>query len=299
MRLPPQGYLLVLGAACLLGTLGMFSKLFYDAGGDAWTLLFLRFAVAGPVLALVALARRDPFPGRRTALWGAALGVFQLGVAYALFEGFARAPVALVTLLFFAYPLMTAVGAVFAFGEPLGPQRLGVLGIALAGIALTIGVPESATWVGIALGLAAGVCVSCLILSSRYLMTRHSIAPIVLSALMFTSPLLALFLVWPARSPDFSMSGEAWGWAACAVFVSAVIPVALFYTGVSKVEAGVAGMLSSAEPLVSVLLAYAVLGESLSALQLVGGALIVTACLLLSLQAMARQSGTPLPDESG
>ena len=43
-----RGYVLVLAATVCFGTLGTFSKLFYDAGGDAYTLLFLRFVVAGP-----------------------------------------------------------------------------------------------------------------------------------------------------------------------------------------------------------------------------------------------------------
>ncbi len=262
----------------------MFSKLFYDAGGDAYTLLFLRFAITGPALALLALARRDALPDRRLALVAASLGVFQFGVAYALFEGYARAPIALVTLLYFAYPIITAVGAALLFGEELGPRRAAILAVALAGVALTIGVPDSATWVGIVLGLVAGLCVACLILSSRHLLTTYPLSPLVLGALMFTSPAIGLTLAVPVRAPDFSLSGEAWGWALCAVFVAAVIPIGLFYTGVQRTEAGVVGLLSSAEPLVSVLLAYAVLGESLTALQLAGGALIVASVLALSLQ---------------
>ena len=96
-----RGYVLVLAGTVCFGTLGTFSKLFYDAGGDAYTLLFLRFVVAGPALALIAVALGNPWPGRRVALLAASLGVFQLGVGFALFEGFARAPVALVTLLYF------------------------------------------------------------------------------------------------------------------------------------------------------------------------------------------------------
>ena len=49
-----SGIVLVLVATACFGTLGMFSKLFYDAGGDAYTLLFLRFAITGPALALLA-----------------------------------------------------------------------------------------------------------------------------------------------------------------------------------------------------------------------------------------------------
>lgn len=278
------GYLLVLVAAACFGTLGVFSKLFYDAGGDAWTILFLRFVVTGPVLVLLALALRERPPSRRVALLGASLGVFQIGVAYALFEGFERAPVALVTLLYFAYPLVTAVGATLIYKEELGLRRGLILAVALTGVALTIGIPDSANWVGIVLGLVAGLCVSALILSGRYLMVAQGLPPVTLSALMFTSPAILLVLLIPARSPDFDLSGEAWGWAAGAVFVAAVIPITLFYSGVKRAGATAAGLLSTVEPVVSVLLAYAVLGESLSALQFVGGTLIIASVIALSVE---------------
>lgn len=280
---------MLLAAGCF-GTLGVFSKLFYDAGGGAWTLLFLRFVVAGPVLVALALALRERLPGRRIALLGASLGVFQIGAAYSLFEGFERAPVALVTLLYFAYPLVTAVGATLLYREQLGLRRGIVLAVALAGVALTIGIPDSANGVGIVLGLVAGLCVSALILSSRYLMVSGGLTPVTLSALMFTSPAILLAFLLPVREPGFDLSGEAWGWAAAAVFVAAVIPITLFYTGVRRAGATAAGLLSTVEPVVSVVLAYAVLGESLSALQLVGGTLIVASVLALSLEGW--RSGT-------
>jgi drug/metabolite transporter (DMT)-like permease len=278
------GYLLVLVAAACFGTLGVFSKLFYDAGGEAWTLLFLRFAITGPVLVLLALALREGLPSRRIALLGALLGALQIGVAYSLFEGFERAPVALVTLLYFAYPLVTAVGATLLYREELGVRRGVILAVALAGVALTIGIPDSANWVGIVLGLVAGLCVAGLILSSRYLMVSSDISPVTLSALMFTSPAIVLVLVIPARAPSFDLGGEAWGWALAAVFVGAVIPITLFYSGVKRAGATAAGLLSTVEPVVSVLLAYAVLGESLSTLQFIGGALIIASVLALSVE---------------
>ncbi len=55
MTRPLNGYVIVLASALLLGTLGVFSKLFYDAGGEPFTLLVLRFAAGGPLLDPVAL----------------------------------------------------------------------------------------------------------------------------------------------------------------------------------------------------------------------------------------------------
>lgn len=292
------GYLLVLLAAGCFGTLGLFSKLFYDAGGVAWTLLFLRFVVTGPVLVVLALALRQRPPNRRIALIGASLGVFQVGAAYSLFEGFERAPVALVTLLYFAYPLVTAVGATLLYREELGLRRGLILAAALVGVALTIGIPDSANWVGIVLGLVAGLCVSALILSSRYLMVAGGLSPVTLSALMFTSPAILLALLIPARAPSFDLSGQAWGWAAAAVFVAAVVPITLFYTGVRRAGATAAGLLSTVEPVVSVVLAYAVLGESLSAFQLGGGMLIVASVLALSLEGWRSRGAMTRPPRS-
>jgi drug/metabolite transporter (DMT)-like permease len=86
------------------------------------------------------------------------------------------------------------------------------------------------------------------------------------------------------RAPEFGVSAGAWGWALCGVFIAAVFPIACFYTGVKRIGASVAGLLSTAEPLVTVLLAYIVLDESLTAWQLAGGGLIVASVAALSLE---------------
>ena len=284
MRSGTSGILLVVLASSCFGTLGVFSSLFYDDGGTPWTLLFLRFVVTGPILGIVAVLRHEPWPGRRLALIGASLGVFQLGVGIGLLEGFERAPVALVSLLYFAYPLMVAVGAALIYREVLSVRRGVILLVALTGVALIIGIPDSANWAGILLGLLAGLCVTGLVLSSQRLMTTEGVSPIVLTSLMFTSPAILVLLLLPVRSPELGVSGEAWVWALGAVFVAAVIPIACFYTGVQRVGASVAGLLSTAEPLVTVVLAYIVLDESLTALQLGGGALVLASVAALSLE---------------
>lgn len=286
MTRPMSGYAIVLASTLLLGTLGMFSRLFYDEGGEPFTLLVLRFVGAGPALLALAVLLGDRLPAWPVVSAGLALGALQLGAAYALFEGFAQAPVGLVVLLFFVYPLIVSVGAALLFGEELGARRVVVLVIGMAGVALTVGVPESADRAGILLGLAAGVCVAGVVLAARHLMVSHALSPVLLSALMFSSPSLVLVPVAAGRGIDLDLSGAAWATAAGAIVVSGVIAISLFYTGVKLVGAGTASLLGIGEPFAAVLLGYAVLGESLSPLQLVGGALIVAAVALLSFQGL-------------
>ena len=82
MTRPLNGYALVLVSALLLGTLGVFSKLFYDAGGEPFTLLFLRFAAGGPLLILIALIEFTT--GSSTWLWVASGAFLIARVAHPL-----------------------------------------------------------------------------------------------------------------------------------------------------------------------------------------------------------------------
>ncbi len=283
---PWHGYAITLAAAACFGTLGIFSKLYYDEGGVPYDLLLLRFAGTGAILLAVVLALREPWPAPRVAaVTAVGLGAGQFGGGYALFEGFARAPIALVVLLFYVYPLLVTAGAALLYREPFGPRQVVVLAAGLAGVALIVGLPEELSWLGITLGLAGGVCIAAVILASRRLLVTGQITPLWLGALMFAGPGAGLLLAAPFDTPALAATGEGWVWAAGAVVVSAAIPITFFYTGVKLVGASTASLLALGEPFVAVLLAYAVLDETLGALQLVGGALIVCAVAALSLQA--------------
>jgi drug/metabolite transporter (DMT)-like permease len=63
--------------------------------------------------------------------------------------------------------------------------------------------------------------------------------------------------------------------------VSTVAAVSLFFAGLKRVGPTTASILSTVEPVVTVLLAFLLFGELLGSLQLVGGALVVAAVVVL------------------
>ena len=65
--------------------------------------------------------------------------------------------------------------------------------------------------------------------------------------------------------------------------VSTVVAVSAFFAGLRRVGPSEAAILSTFEPPVTVALAFAVLGERLSVVQLAGGALVLAAVVLLQL----------------
>jgi drug/metabolite transporter (DMT)-like permease len=64
--------------------------------------------------------------------------------------------------------------------------------------------------------------------------------------------------------------------------------VSLFFAGLKRVGPTSASILSTAEPVTTVVLAFLAFGESLGPVQLVGGALVLAAALVLSVRAQGR-----------
>jgi len=88
-----------------------------------------------------------------------------------------------------------------------------------------------------------------------------------------------------------SLSAHGWLDIAGIVIVSTVLPVITFLLGLERVGAATASIVSCFEPVVTVSLAMLLYGERLGPAQLAGGALVLSAVILL--QAKVRGDGAP------
>lgn len=75
------------------------------------------------------------------------------------------------------------------------------------------------------------------------------------------------------------MSPVGYGWLAGIAVVSTVGAIGLFFAGLQRVSPTAASILSTLEPVVIVVLAFVVFGESLALTQLAGGTLVLVAVL--------------------
>jgi drug/metabolite transporter (DMT)-like permease len=123
---------------------------------------------------------------------------------------------------------------------------------------------------------------------STYILASDVIAarirPLVLAAIVCTGAAVALTagsaLLGELRPAALTPAG--WGWLACLAVVSTVGAIGLFFAGLRRVGPTTASILATSEPLVTVLLAFAVFGETLGAVQLAGGVLVLGAVLVLN-----------------
>jgi drug/metabolite transporter (DMT)-like permease len=77
------------------------------------------------------------------------------------------------------------------------------------------------------------------------------------------------------------LTAAGWGWLACLAVVSTVGAISLFFAGLRRAGPTTASILATVEPLVTVLLAFLVFGETLGAVQIAGGTLVLAAVLVL------------------
>jgi drug/metabolite transporter (DMT)-like permease len=87
-----------------------------------------------------------------------------------------------------------------------------------------------------------------------------------------------------------AVTPAGWAWVACLAVVSTVAALSLFFAGLRRVGPTTAAILSTVEPVVTVLLAFVVFGETLGPVQLLGAALVLVAAQAVSMQ--ARQGAT-------
>jgi len=277
-----------LGSGAAFGAMAIFGKLAYGEGATVGTLLALRFTLAaalfwtlllasGGAHALRALGRRDVGAGLALGACGYAL---QAGCYFAALE---RIDASLLALLLYTFPAMVTAAAVFLGRERLEGRRLVSLALALGGGVLVVAGAGTGTLdpVGAALGLGAAVVYSTYILVSDGIVRR--IPPRVLTALVCSGAAFSLTLgsavLGQLRPGDLTVAG--WGWLASLAVVSTVGAISLFFAGLKRVGPTTASILATVEPLVTVLLAFLVFGETLGPPQLLGGASVLGAVLVL------------------
>jgi drug/metabolite transporter (DMT)-like permease len=265
-----------------------------DEGADPVSVLAVRFLIAAPILwAIAARTGRSARsagvpPGRRAVVGGLLLGAVGYSAQAALFQGaVARTGAALADLLLYAYPAMVVLAVWALRRDPPGSRRAFALVVATGGVALVLvgGGGSEFDGVGVALGLGAALAYTVYVLGCDTVV--RGVPPATLATLVATGAAVAYVVAGLAGlggGLDLGFSARAW-WAVVGIaLVGTVLAVTAFLAALDLIGPSRASILSTLEPVVTVLLAYLFLGERLGPAQLAGGAMVLAACVILQLR---------------
>jgi drug/metabolite transporter (DMT)-like permease len=274
------GTLLIIISAAGFGTLAIFGRLAYASGMDVFTLLFLRFTIAAICMAVMLRMRGEQFPQGKIFWQLVGMGAIgYVGQSYTYLSAVKYASAGLVALLLYLYPVIVAALSAIFLKERFTRWKIIALALALAGTALTAR-PEGGGWLGIALALAAAFIYSGYIIVGAGVM-KH-VSAFQSSTIIFTAAGMVYAGLAALNGPHPPQSTFGWSVVIGTVIFATIVPVSTFLGGLKLVGPTNASMLSTLEPVVTVILAAMLFGETLSPLALLGGGLILAAVILLT-----------------
>jgi drug/metabolite transporter (DMT)-like permease len=268
------GLLMVIGAAVVFSTSGLFTRLI---GADAWTTIFWRGAFSGLSVAAY-LVRRHRAAGAVAAL--AAIGRPGCLVAACLTLGMVSfiaalrvTTVANVAIIYATAPLLTAVVAWLWSGERAPAGTLAASLVAVAGVVVMVG---GAPGPGDLRGDLMAVVMTLALAVAMVVLRRHREVPMV-PATCLSAGLTAL-VAWPAASP-LSVTAADLAWLALFGAGQMSLGFVLLTAGsqlVRPVENALVGALDAPLAPLWVWIAF---GEAPAPATLVGGAVVLAAVI--------------------
>jgi drug/metabolite transporter (DMT)-like permease len=275
------GILLIVISAASFGTLAIFGRFLYADGLDIFTMLFLRFGVAALVMMVILLARKEKFPRGRILLQLIGMGALgYVGQSFSYLTAIKYASAGLVALLLYLYPMFVFVLSVIVLHEKATWVKIVAIIIALLGTALTVD-PAGGQLLGILLAISAALIYSVYIIVGTNVM-RH-VSAVQSSVVIFASAGAVYGILMVFNGVHLPSTSSGWINTVGIVLVATVIPVVAFLAGLERIGPTSAAMLSTLEPVVTVLLAAWIFGERLQSIALFGGGMILIAVIMLTL----------------
>ena len=279
---------MVLSAAVCWGTMATVVKLlFRDRGVDPVILAVIRADLASLTLfAVLSLL----WPGRlrieRRDVWVAAtVGIIGLAVNnFFYFQSLHLTNVATALLLQYQAPILVALYTVLVQGQRLRGRVVLAMVMALLGCALVVRAYDPAAFrvniLGVAMGLGGATAFAFYILAGRAALRRLDAWTLLAYAY------LAAALAWSLLVPPWRIVAQGfdlglWGAFLAVATVGTVVPFGLFISGLRFLPPTQASIVSMLEPVVAAAVAYAVLGETMNPLQILGGGLVLVGVVMV------------------
>ena len=282
-----KGYIFGSVAAATYGTIPMFTLPLYGDGMTADSILFFRYIIAAPVIALMTVMRGRGFHiPRHSRLWLILMGVLMAGSSITLFESYHYMSAGIASTMLFVYPLMVAVLMALFFRERLKASTLCCIAMAMGGIVLLFkGDPNGDT-----LSVAGTVLVMISALTyALYIIgiDRRGLKETpTLTIIFYVLCVGALFfgakiLIVPGETFTVPQHWYYWGCILALAVVPTVISFLCTTASIHSIGPTPTAILGVLEPLTAVIIGVTVFGEEMTGRDWAGMALIAVSVSLV------------------
>jgi drug/metabolite transporter (DMT)-like permease len=271
-------------AATMFAMSNVLSKIVLTSGADVLTLSLFRGLVGIVLLAAWLKVGTPPVPHTPRARWiSLGLGIIFAGVVFGLFAAIARVSVPIAILSYFVYPLITGLlGVLFGLERISWRGALAALA-AFCGLALMIRAnPQDIAWAGVAFAFGSAICRTAILLITRATLQDADPQVTTWYTIVGSTGLFALVALatWNWQGPHTSG-----GWAALlGVGVGTTISILALFISIKRIGPFRTALVMFLEPLLSTVFSAPVLGEVITPIQALGGAVMLAALVSFQLR---------------
>lgn len=263
-----------------------------EGGSNPTTLTFLRNVLSLPVLLLILFFKKIPVSVTKKELMSLSIlgGIGNAVTTLMLFISFSLIDVGIATTIHFIYPVFVTLGCVLFYKEKLGMQKIIALLIATSGIAcFFFGVDMSAgfsggTFLGLTLAIASGVTYAFYIIyMDKSGLKNQPVFKITFYVALMSSIAMGIYGTVVGELTLATLTTESWLISLAFSLLCTVVALSLLQIGIKHVGASTAAILTTFEPITSIICGVLLLGESVTFIKIIACALIMTGVVILSL----------------
>jgi drug/metabolite transporter (DMT)-like permease len=281
------GYACAALGATLFSTKAIIIKLAYAEGMNAETLLALRMALSLPIYGAVGfLAVRDrlasakALPSRGLVLRSAAVGLLGYWVAsYTDFLGLVYISAQFERLILFTYPAFVVLFGALFFGQPIRARTLTGIAISYCGLVLIFATKLNVLGADAARG--AGLVLIAAITFALYQLLAKGligqIGPRLFTCIAMSAAAAAALIQFALTQPigSLDVGPKLLGYGLLIAIGATVLPSFLLNAALQRITAQANSTIATLSPVVTILLAVAILGETISLTDAFGTAMVL------------------------
>jgi len=276
-----RGVVSTVVASFFLGWAPVLGKLAYAGGVTPFTLVAFRTLVAVLLLwlAFVFFRRREIGIAWRDLIGCVGVGAVNGFGSLLYFTGLSRLNASLASLLNTLYPLWVVL-FLFAAGQPLSRLTLARLALSMLGIyLLTRTRPGELDWLGVTLMIGSAATYGWHLVLGQWVLADVPARTATLYILTTMACVVGVARILQAQPVEPIVTA---GWSAIlALGLTTVLSRLAMFSGLQRLGGIETALVSLLELLVSLVLAFLLLGERLTLVQWLGGVLLVSSLVLM------------------
>lgn len=270
--------LMLIVSMSTFGTLGLFVRHIQVSSGE---LALYRAIIAAIMIGvyLFITGNKIPFKSIKRDIPFLLLSGMAMGINWMLlFEAYKYTTVSVATLSYYFAPVIVTVACPFLFKEKMTVKQIICFVMSTLGIVLITGIGDigenETNLIGIIFGLGAAIFYACVILINKFI---KGVEGLHRTFLQFIAAVIIL-VPYVAATSGVNLrllNGIGWGALLVVGIVHTGITYCLYFSSLKELPGQKVAILSYIDPLVAIIISVTLLGENMTLMQAIGGALIL------------------------